>query len=64
MSAHRSRTDRPDLLVRPPGGHDADHWWQALVVDPVTQLEALVELRRRGLLTVEEFNRQKAKVLA
>jgi hypothetical protein len=34
-----------------------------VVADPITQIEALAELRDRGLLTPEEFDYQKAKVL-
>jgi hypothetical protein len=33
------------------------------VVDPVQQLEELAHLRHRGILTSEEFDEQKAKVL-
>jgi hypothetical protein len=33
------------------------------VADPIKQIEALADLRDRGLLTPEEFERQKAKVL-
>jgi hypothetical protein len=34
----------------------------ALIVDPVQQLEELADLRSRGLLTTEEFERQKTRV--
>jgi len=34
----------------------------ALIVDPIEQLEELADLRRRGLLTSEEFERQKTRV--
>jgi hypothetical protein len=34
-----------------------------VVVDPVRQLEELADLRDRGLLSSEEFERQKEKVL-
>jgi hypothetical protein len=59
----RSRSGRPDLLQRPPTSVDADQGWLAMIVDPIDQIEALSELRQRGLLTEEEFNRQKDKLL-
>ena len=34
----------------------------ALIVDPVQQLEELADLLSRGLLTNEEFERQKTRV--
>jgi hypothetical protein len=33
------------------------------VVDPIDQLAELADLRRRGLLSAEEFDREKAKLL-
>jgi hypothetical protein len=33
-------------------------------VDPVAQLKELAELRDQGVLTEEEFQAQKAKILA
>jgi hypothetical protein len=54
---------RRDLLVRPPCSSDPDRSWVALVVDPVRQLDELAELHRRGVLTADEFDHQKAKVL-
>ena len=35
----------------------------ALVVDPVEQLSVLADLHVRGLLSQDEFERQKAKVI-
>jgi Short C-terminal domain len=62
----RLRTDRrrtADLLARPPSGaQELAGGWAAALVDPVEQLEELADLRRRGLLTPEEFERQKLKV--
>jgi hypothetical protein len=58
------RADGPDLLCRPPSGAGpTDRGWAALVVDPVAQLRELSDLRRRGLLSPEEYELQKAKVL-
>jgi len=34
----------------------------AFIVDPIQQLEELADLRRRGLLTTEEFERQKTRI--
>jgi hypothetical protein len=59
-----SRRHRHDLLVRPPCGaaHD-DLGWAAGLVDPVAQLRELADLRTRGLLSDEQYEAQKAKVL-
>ena len=59
-----SRRHRIDLLMRPPCGVGTDERdWSALIVDPTDQLEALADLCARGLLSTEEFEREKAKVL-
>jgi hypothetical protein len=57
------RSRRSGLLTRPPdcGGDGPD--WAKWIVDPVRQIEALDDLLRRGLLSAEDFERQKAKVL-
>jgi hypothetical protein len=53
-----------DLLARPPCGVQlSEDAWMAFVVDPVEQLSALADLHVRGLLSLEEFQRQKAKVI-
>ena len=53
-----------DLLARPPCGvRVLEDAWMAFVVDPVEQLCALADLHVRGLLSPEEFERQKAKVI-
>jgi Short C-terminal domain len=57
------RRHRSDLLARPPcGGRELDGGVAALMVDPVDQLQELADLRNRGLLTSEEFERQKARI--
>ena len=67
MSVHdalSSRRQRPDLLARPPccvGMYDDA--WTTMLVDQTAQLEQLADLLERGLLTRDEFDRQKAKVL-
>ena len=54
----------PDLLCRPPSGAGpTDRGWAVLVVDPVEQLRELADLCRRGLLSPEEYQLHKAKVL-
>ena len=62
----RRRTNRrsqDDLLARPPvGGRELEGGMAALIVDPMEQLEQLADLRSRGLLTSEEFERQKTRV--
>jgi hypothetical protein len=53
-----------DLLERAPSEiAGADHRWSALVVDPVAQLGELADLTSRGLLSAEEYDRFKARIL-
>jgi hypothetical protein len=40
-----------------------DEGWVAVLVDQAAQLGTLADLLGRGLLTQEEFERQKSKVL-
>jgi hypothetical protein len=59
-----SRHDRVDLLARRPcGGGMYERGWAALIVDPTEQLSVLAELLLRGLLSREEFEHEKAKVI-
>jgi Short C-terminal domain len=58
-----SRRHRVDLLVRPPC-RARDLGWDDSVVDSTEQLRELADLLSRGLLTQDEFERQKARVLA
>jgi hypothetical protein len=61
---HASRQHRMDLLARPPSGVEPDEArWAALLIDATDQLEALADLVARGLLSPEEFEHQKAKVI-
>ena len=58
------RGNGPDLLVRPPcAGRAYEEGWAAVFVDPTDQLKTLAELLAQGLLSAEEFERQKAKVI-
>lgn len=59
---HRLRNRRTGLLGRWPGDERANRW-TAGIVDPAEQLEELADLRARGLLTAEEYERQRARVL-
>lgn len=60
----QSRRGGGDLLSRPPVGEwGRDRDWSAFVVDPVEQLRDLADLHDRGLLSEDEFNEQKSKVL-
>jgi hypothetical protein len=53
-----------DLLVRAPvGDRSADEGPPTLGIDPAAQLARLSELRRRRLLSAEEYERQRAIVL-
>jgi Short C-terminal domain len=59
-----SRQHRPDLLARAPCLITMyDERWAALVIDPTEQLRTLADLLARGLLSGEEYERHKAKVL-
>ena len=61
---HTTRLHRVDLLARPPSGsRPFDGGWTRLVVDPIEQLRELADLCDRGLLSTEEYERQRAKVL-
>jgi hypothetical protein len=60
-------TDRrriPDLLLRAPSGvvESARAAWMAQLVDPSAQIEELDDLRRRGLLSDEEFDGLRARI--
>ena len=65
MTRSRPRTRQPfDVLVRPPWVDDPASRWRPPLVDVVDELEELADLLRRGLLSREEFERQKRKALA
>jgi hypothetical protein len=59
-----TRLHQVDLLARPPAGsRSADGGWTQLVVDPVEQLRELADLCDRGLVSPEECERLRAKIL-
>jgi hypothetical protein len=59
-----ARAQRPGLLARPPSTFRAlDTAGSDLFLDPAAQINALVELMDKGLLTREEFDRAKQRAL-
>jgi hypothetical protein len=60
-----SRRHRVNLLARPLcGSLTYERGWATLIVDRAEQLEVLADLFSRGLLSPDEYERQKAKVIA
>jgi hypothetical protein len=58
------RSYRTNLLARPPCGvRPYEDAWTAFIVDPIEQLQSLADLLHRGLLSAEEYDRQKAKII-
>jgi hypothetical protein len=52
------------LLTRPPcEQRGVEQSWTAIAIDPIAQLRVLGDLLTAGLLSQDEFDRQKAKVL-
>ena len=60
--AKRTHRRRTDLLARPPDAGQQDGI-DAFIVDPVEQLAELEDLHARGILSGEEFENQKRRVL-
>jgi hypothetical protein len=59
-----SRSQRPDLLDRPPvTAREIGAGRGFPVIDPVGQLRELADLHHRGLLSSDEYQQQKCKVL-
>jgi hypothetical protein len=59
-----SRSQRQDLLGRPPSAaYEFQPAWALLAVDPISQVEELADLWRRGLLSPDEYEQQKARIL-
>jgi hypothetical protein len=56
--------DRHDVLIRRPWLDEVAPGWRPPVIDIIDQLEELASLLRRGLLSRDEFDRQKRKVLS
>ena len=58
-----SRMQRPNLLARPPCGVGRHSDVASLLVDPTAQLDVLADLLARDLMSRDEFEREKFKVL-
>jgi hypothetical protein len=60
-----SRRTGADLLARPPV-FERPHIpsWLVGMIDPVAQLKELADLVQRGIISQDEFEHQKAKVLS
>jgi Short C-terminal domain len=59
-----TRSRQPDLLERPPAtAREHSSGWALSVIDPVRQLRELADLHHQGLLSREEYQQQKSKVL-
>jgi hypothetical protein len=59
-----TRRHQADLIARPPlGGVGVERIWASLIIDPVHQLQALADLRDRGLISPAEFSVQRQRIL-
>ena len=59
-----SRSHRSDLLARPPClVRTYEDTVRASIVDPIEQIVELADLLSRGLVSHEEFQRHKAKII-
>ena len=58
-----SRTGNPDLLDGTPTNTPFEDRWAPLLIDRAAQVAELANLLERGLLTPEEFERQRRRVL-
>lgn len=56
-----SRRENPDLLTKEPS-EVTDERWTALLIDPVAQVTELADLVARGLVSPEDFERQRGKI--
>ena len=57
-----SRHEHFDLLSRTPPEVTVEDRWTVLLIDPVAQMTELADLVARGLVSPEEFKRQRRKV--
>ena len=66
MEHDAARRRIPDLMGRDPSGvaERRQGAWASLVVDPVTQIRELDDLRARGLVSPEEFDHLKARIVS
>ena len=56
-----SRREHPDLLTRDTPEVTEDRW-ATLLIDPVAQVTELADLVARGLVSPEDFERQRGKI--
>lgn len=54
--------ERPDLLASTPRKPPMEDRWAVLLIDPAAQMVALADLVERGLVSPEEYERQRHKV--
>jgi hypothetical protein len=57
-----SRREHPDLLASAPSEVAVQDRWAALLIDPVAQVTELADLVDRGLVSPEDFERQRKKI--
>jgi hypothetical protein len=57
-----TRKEHCDLLAGTLPAAAAEDPWAALLIDPVAQLSELADLVERGLVSPEDFERQRRKV--
>ena len=57
-----SRREHLNLLSSTPSAVIVEDRWTALLIDPVAQVTELADLVARGLVSPEEFERQRRKV--
>jgi hypothetical protein len=57
-----SRREHLDLLSGTPTAVTVQDRWAALLIDPVAQMTELADLVARGLVSPEQFERQRRKV--
>lgn len=66
MDDRPTRRRIPDLMGRDPSGVTEARRgaWASVLVDPVAQIQGLDDLRSRGLLSSEEYERLKARIFS
>ena len=66
MDDGKSRRRIPDLMGRDPSGvtEAQQAAWASVLVDPIAQIRELDDLRGRGLVSSEEFDDLKARIVS
>jgi hypothetical protein len=57
------RRSRTDLLTRPPCLMERPTAWEELLIDPVAQLSELADLLSRRLLSQQEYQAMKDRIV-